>query len=258
MRRRGLFLAAVVVGGIASADINVISVYEGQAAYALAARQADNPDLDAPAKQHIVDLYLDACSRGLSAEVRDENAVAMGTPVSDIEALLASADELIRMETAAKIGGYLQKASELLPLATDRDVTLCIDVWDPAQIPDQAFVRDTVKGVAGQYLGNNNIWMSIRPFPGWFQQAKYVAPHEYHHLVRDVPETGTLLEEIIDEGLADAFVRQLFDGWTPESFAVTELAREEEHRIWKQMHPYLYSDDEEIVNRFKFGSVYGA
>lgn len=252
-----LGLTSVCVS-MANAEINVVAVYEGQAAYAMAARRADSPDLDALATEHVVDPYLDVCSRGLSAEERAENAAAMGTPVSDVEALVASVDELRRMEFAEKVEAILRKASEILPLAADQDVTVCITAWDPAQVPDQPFVEEVVKGVAGQYFGDGIIGLSIHPYPGWFEQASYTAPHEYHHFVRNVRDTGTLLEAMVDEGLADAFVRELYDGWTPDSFAATEFRGEIEQRLWAEVLPHLHSSDEDIIYRYMFGSVYGA
>lgn len=257
--KRALLLGLTSLGlSIANAEINVVAIYEGQAAFVMAARQSDNPDLKALATEHIVRPYLDVCSRGVSAEVRAENAAAMETPVSDIRALNASVQELKRREIAENVKTYLLKASEILPLAADRDVTVCIEAWDPARVPDQPFVEEVVKGVAGQHLGNGTIWLSIHPYPGWFEQAKYTAPHEYHHAVRDAPDTGTLLEAMVDEGLADAFIRQLYGGWTPHSFAATEFLGEIEQRVWLEVLPHLHNSDEDIVSRYLYGSVYGA
>lgn len=251
-------LVAVVVASGARADINVIPVYDGQAAYALAAREADDPDLEALAQRFVANPFLEPCSVGVGPDERAGLAERVGTPVAALELLLESAQELKRMETAARIEAFLAQASELLPLPADKDVTVCIEAWTATEIANQTFVKEVVKGVAGEYFGAGVIWISIRPYPGWFEQAKYVAPHEYHHVVRDVPESGTLLAGIVDEGLADAFVRELFDGWTPNSFDASDLDEREELRVWNEMLPYLDSDEEDIVMRYQFGSVYGA
>jgi len=55
--------------GVANAEVEVVAVYEGRMAYLQAALAEESPDLESPAKKHIVELYLDLCSAGLGAEV---------------------------------------------------------------------------------------------------------------------------------------------------------------------------------------------
>jgi uncharacterized protein YjaZ len=241
----------------AMAEITVVAIYEGQLSYLNAVRSSDNPDLRALAQHHVVEPYLDACTRGMGEESRAAHESTLAREVTDIEELYTSAEKLKRRDTARRMAEYLGQAAELLPRHDDIPLTVCIEASHPPSEPDIPFVRDVAKGVGGQYFGNGALWLSIQPYPGWFEHMKYVVAHEYHHYIRE-PEPETLLDGLIIEGLADAFAREVYNGWAPAAFAQMDFDSDQELMLWQKIKPHLLSTDQDTIMRFKFGSVYGA
>ena len=255
-----LFLAATTFGlgaTPASADVEIIAVYEGQRVYLNAALATDLPDLASLAKKHLAEPYAAKCSAGLSEDDIAYVEERLGTPFENLEQLADSLDAMERFETAATLQEQMLKASALLP--DDGLTTICIDARDPATIRDLELSEKLTKGVAGQHYGAGIIWMSIFPFAGWEDVATFTAPHEYHHVVRAQIPRENLLDVIVSEGLADAFAMIVNDGHIPneEWYTVTEFDRETEQRIWAEMEPHLLSEDENIQRRYLFGAMAG-
>ena len=248
----------VLVPCFASADIQVVPVYDGQRAYLRAALAESSPDLEALARKHIVDPYLDLCSAGLSDEDRNFNQEAMGRPITAFDELSKNLQELENQNTASRLLDVLKESVDILPARGD--VTVCVEARDPAKVTNRELTERLTKGVAAQYYGAGVIWVSVYPFAGWFDVARAAIPHEYHHFVRSGVERDSLLEVMVAEGLADAFSKEVFGGWTPdpEWYFAFELRGEEEARLWAEFLPNLQSGDEAVIRRYLFGSMSGA
>lgn len=113
--------------------------------------------------------------------------------------------------------------------------------------PDDAFTRDSMRGVRGvSGLGCGNTIIAVNPQGiGWQETLPYVVAHEYHHVTWGIRHLhnweGNILDVLVMEGRADAFADIVYPGLTvPWTHS---LPKEHERRVWQFLREEIYSTD---------------
>lgn len=130
----------------------------------------------------------------------------------------------------ARVGTALRDAVDAqtaaLPGITVPDLTVLMVLGDP----DDTYFTDTVDGFSGNGSATGHLSLTLWPTPENLARLEAVAVHELHHNLRYAPggvvwdpSAVVVGEQIVSEGLADAFARHLYGdlGYTP--FGVPHL-----------------------------------
>jgi uncharacterized protein YjaZ len=132
--------------------------------------------------------------------------------------LLADADAWARIATALNDAGRLLSPGYPLP---DR-VQVLLVLGDPG---DEHFLRE-IQGLSALGGFSGYITLTLWPTPVVLERLEAIAVHELHHNVRYSPggvvwnpATVTVGEQVVAEGLADAFARDLYGPLGPTHFA---------------------------------------
>ncbi|GMA32527.1 DUF2268 domain-containing protein [Litorihabitans aurantiacus] len=137
---------------------------------------------------------------------------------------LREADAWARVERALQDAVAVQ--TRALPGITVPDLTVLMVLGDP----DDTYFTDTVDGFSGNGSATGYLALTLWPTPGNLERLEAVAVHELHHNLRYAPggvvwDPGSVVvgEQVVSEGLADAFARHLYGkaGYTP--FGVPHL-----------------------------------
>jgi uncharacterized protein YjaZ len=137
---------------------------------------------------------------------------------------MVEADAWARVERALRDAVAVQTAA--LPGITVPDLTVLMVLGDP----DDTYFTDTVDGFSGNGSATGYLSLTLWPTPENLARLEAVAVHELHHNLRYAPggivwdpATVVVGEQVVSEGLADAFARHLYGdaGYTP--FGVPHL-----------------------------------
>ncbi|WP_026478566.1 DUF2268 domain-containing putative Zn-dependent protease [Alkaliphilus transvaalensis] len=120
-------------------------------------------------------------------------------------------------------------------------------------------VKERQNGVVGTGIFGNII-ININPLANDYEKwIPYVIAHEYHHsvwghnwYVLRGNVRGTLLENIISEGQADAFAKSLYGQLEPQ-WLNKPLTEERENLYWEKYQQVLDSTDRSLHNGYLFG-----
>lgn len=146
------------------------------------------------------------------------HAAGSGFPIDGDDEQCMTALNLLRKENAwARIGLALDAAVEVQLEATPGievpDIIVFLMLGNPV---DEHF-RNTNLGVIGNGSVTGYLNLTIWPDPENVERLEATAVHELHHNLRYAPggvgwdpETVTVGEHVVSEGLADAFARQLY------------------------------------------------
>jgi len=233
------------------ARINIVAGYEGMAQYAAAAIGKSNTERATLYDQYVNQPYRERCSG--DGDGREFSRRMLETPVADIDALAHAAAEISDSRIEDKIRVAIRESSRLMPID---DITVCVFAFPPDHSMAD-LVREKLYGLMGFAEIRGVFWLQPLPVNGWLDQLAYGTAHEYHHAAaysanRDPGKDETLLETILAEGRADAFAALLYPERVP---AWTDaLSLEQERATWTAMTPYLDRRDNDIVNKFLFGS----
>lgn len=122
--------------------------------------------------------------------------------------------------------------------------------------PENDLLTNTLGGVAGWYLGDDEVLIIIDPtIEGWDSLLSYVIAHEYHHVAYMHHKIGnkkfTLLDYLIFEGSADSFANMLYPNfhaqWT------SNIDHETEKILWHKIKDHLDSTDNDLLLKVMFG-----
>jgi uncharacterized protein YjaZ len=117
------------------------------------------------------------------------------------------------------------------------------------------FKKEKMNGVGGFCSGENRIILDINPVKGWQNALIRTLCHEYHHsmiAIRRKPETWTLLESLIYEGMADNFA----EGITKETSPWAKMLSPKNCLlIFKKIRTSLNRNDEKIYQQLFLGKT---
>lgn len=133
-------------------------------------------------------------------------------------AQLVAADAWGRIERALLAAVELQL--RVLPGITVPDIVFLLELGDP----DEPYFMGPGRGFSGNGSATGYISLTLWPTPENLERLEAAAVHELNHNLRYAPggvvwdpATVVVGEQIVSEGLADAFARQLYgpSGYTP-------------------------------------------
>lgn len=122
----------------------------------------------------------------------------------------------------------------------------------------QSFTREKMSGVDGFTPFRNTVNIYVHPKPKdkklFFQEIKRTTAHEYNHAVRSqyfpISYSSTLLDALINEGLAENFRRQTIGGKiSPWAGA---LQRKRAEKMFQTIRPLLRSTSYKIYHEVFF------
>ncbi len=228
-------------------EVNVVSAYEGQAAYVAAVEADPQADKQALYLDHAVIPYWGDCVGGEAPD--DFNLV-----YDDLPRLSEAIAVLRESNIEQQIKDELARIMWWLP---GPETTVCIYVVDDIQT---FFARDHMNGVMAFSSGAGKIGFNLEPTDRWQEELPYTLAHEHHHSVlvsqADVDwEEFTLLDYLVLEGRADSFAAKLYPElarpWT------TALTAEQEKRQWMNMQENLQRTSPAVLSKFMFGRQAG-
>ncbi len=115
------------------------------------------------------------------------------------------------------------------------------------------FKKEKMNGVGGFCSWKNTILIDINPTKGWQDALKRSVCHEFHHSViakKKNPQTWTLLESLVYEGMADNFAESIVGKTTPW---VKVLSRKECVAISKEINGLLNKSDDKTYQEVFLG-----
>lgn len=201
--------------------INVLNTSVGMSAV-LDADENNRPDSLRNMLTPMADMF-----RYFSGEVdlAEMHAMSFGFPltrrtdeVREALALLQSADAWSRIERALSKALDIQKAA--VPGIYIPDITFLLVLGDP----DDEYFMGPARGFSGNGSATGYISLTLWPTPENLERLEAAAVHELNHNLRYAPggviwdpAAVTVGEQIVSEGLADAFSRELYGpaGYTP-------------------------------------------
>ncbi|RKT56087.1 DUF2268 domain-containing protein [Saccharothrix australiensis] len=135
----------------------------------------------------------------------------------DEERCLAALDAMADADVWGRVGRALEEALAVQLAATPDvvvpDLTVLVVLGDPG---DEHFLRTTL-GMTANGSVTGYLYLNLWPFPENLARVEATAVHELHHNLRYGPgavvwdpATVTVGEQVVSEGLADAFARQLY------------------------------------------------
>lgn len=144
--------------------------------------------------------------------------------VRDALESMVAADAWGRVQRALRDAVAAQTAA--LPEITVPDLTVLMVLGDP----DDAYFLEAVDGFSGNGSATGYLSLTLWPTPGNLARLEAVAVHELHHNLRYAPggivwNPGTVVvgEQVVSEGLADAFARHLHGDLGYTQFGVPHL-----------------------------------
>jgi len=226
--------------------LTIVPAYEGDAAYATAARSDPNADRPTLYRHHVVGPYLNRCAGG--GEFVESARMALSTPPTNVDGVAEAAQTLAKADLQSLILAAFDKISTSLPGPA---TTVCIFVADP----DDPRIRD-LHGIGGFTAGAGKIWLLIQPEGDWKEWVPYALAHEHHHSVWihrhfDASKPLTLGWHLVSEGRADSFAHVVYPDRRPPWLQALTPAQEAEQ--WKAMQAHL--DDASAGLRMSF--MYG-
>lgn len=229
-----------------AAQVTVISMYEGMAAYVEAAAADPNADLQALWTEKVIDPYWKDCTEG--ARYLDY-APPLRDAITDLAALRAGVAALRAASVDAAVRTAAEKAAAMV---SGPPTTVCIATVDPSWTYLQM-----MHGVGGFTPGPGKVWLTILPEGDWQEWIAYGVAHEYHHSawMAGSREVEDLADYLVFEGRADSFARLVAPGleapWT------SALTPQEEREAWRALEGQLGSTDAEVPRSMTFGGVDG-
>ncbi|GAB3893777.1 DUF2268 domain-containing protein [Kibdelosporangium lantanae] len=146
------------------------------------------------------------------------HGMGSGFPIDrDEDRCLAALEELHDADAWTRIENALAKAIEVQVAATPGitvpDLTVLVVLGDPA---DTLFM-DVSLGMTANGSVSGYLYLNFWPYPENLERLEATAVHELNHNLRYAPGgviwnpmTVTVGEQIVSEGLADSFARQLY------------------------------------------------
>ncbi|SEL79149.1 DUF2268 domain-containing protein [Nonomuraea pusilla] len=138
---------------------------------------------------------------------------------------LPAVERLAQADVLGQVRTELARASERLSAARQADLLQVMFVLGD---PDDAYLMDVCGGYYGMAGSPGWLYLLAWPTDDNIGRIAHCAVHEFHHNVRYTnvewnPETVTVGEHVVAEGLAEAFVRELSgaDAMGPWSRRVT-------------------------------------
>ncbi|HRY27874.1 MAG TPA: DUF2268 domain-containing putative Zn-dependent protease [Candidatus Moranbacteria bacterium] len=114
------------------------------------------------------------------------------------------------------------------------------------------FKKEKMNGVGGLCPWKNTILININPVSGWQDALRRSLCHEFHHSIiatKRNPQTWTLLEALVYEGMADNFVEDITGKTSPW---VKALSKKESMVFLKKIENLLDLKDEQIYQEIFF------
>lgn len=201
--------------------INVLNTYDGMSAV-LNAEEGNRPDSLRSMLAPMKDMF-----RYFPGEVdlAEMHAMSFGFPINrrteDVRealALLQSADAWKRIERALTDAIEVQKLA--IPGIHIPDITFLLVLGDP----DDEYFMGPARGFSGNGSATGYISLTLWPTTENLKRLEAAAVHELNHNLRYAPggviwnpSIVAVGEQVVSEGLADAFARQLYGsaGYTP-------------------------------------------
>lgn len=242
----------------ADSRVTLIRGIEGQQQYAQAAKGKSDEERAKLYESLIVDKYKE-CAENADGEVGYMPESRFAVPISDLDRLAETITAIEALGIDARVMKAAESAAELL--SADR-LTICLFAYHP-EGPEIEFVEGAAEGVMGfAFFGQGKLW--VEPLlldnidaEDWLAAVDYATVHELHHAIGDgrpgeLIDEFTLLDAILAEGRADAFVEVMYpDVVLPWSSA---LSGTQESAIWNEMKENLDSADPEVIGSYLFGS----
>ncbi|MBS3752186.1 MAG: hypothetical protein KGY46_02230 [Anaerolineales bacterium] len=207
---------------------SVVPVYEDMLAYINAAREAEDPDLEALLEAHVLKPNWETCA---GKEYRPPPGSIFDKPIQDLDALEETIHQLQKSDIEKVVKAALQKSAQKL---AGPDTTVCIIAADPTNW----FIQEKMHGVNGWTFGAGKIILQVNPAPGWKNWVPYIIAHEYHHSAwtdryYQLDDQETLIENLVFEGRADSFAHIIYPHM--EVPWVNALSAEEEQVQWEKI-----------------------
>lgn len=238
MKRLSLTIILIILFGITSCSystptpeeqtFSVVPVYEDMLAYINAAREAEDPDLEALLETHVLEPNWETCAGN---EYRPPPGSIFDEPIQDLDALEEIIHQLQKSDVERVVRAALQKSAQKLE---GPDTTVCIIAADPSNW----FIQEKMHGVNGWTFGAGKIILQVNPAPGWENWVPYIIAHEYHHSAwtdryYQLDDQETLIENLVFEGRADSFAHIIYPHM--EVPWVNALSAEEEQNQWEKI-----------------------
>lgn len=150
----------------------------------------------------------------------------------------------------SRMGEALKKACKCLPSKARTKIYVF-----PTS---QSFTREKMFGVDGFTPYRNTVNIYVHPKPKdkklFFQEIKWTIAHEYNHAVRSqffpISHASTLLDALVDEGLAENFRMQTIGGKI--SPWAGSLQRKKAEKVFQKIKPLLQSTSYKIYREVFF------
>ena len=215
--------------------------------YADAATYAEPEAYPALFHRHVFQRYERECA-GLGSN-RQTARNWLLSPISDIDALREVIARIKESDVTDRVLEAAERAAQELP---DAPVTICIFAYPP-DIESTAFVADVMGGAMGFVDAKGSLWLQLLPTDGWLDEIYPAVTHEYYHAVNypDASEALTLLDVLINEGLADSFTAILYPDFVPEW--TQALSAAQQAAVWPLMKADLDATDSATIDRWLFG-----
>ena len=115
------------------------------------------------------------------------------------------------------------------------------------------FKKEKMNGVGGLCCWKNTILVDINPVKGWQSQLAQTLCHEFHHSIiakKRNPQTWTLLEGLVYEGMADNFAKSITGR---ASLWTRAISPKESRVIFEKIKNRLNKNDANIYQQVFFG-----
>lgn len=238
----------LLLSGTATSDettVTIVRGYEGMSRYADAASYAEPEAYGALFDRHVYQRYERQCA-GFGPE-RETSRNLLRSPVQDIDALQAVLNAIRQSDADERALEAAKQAAALLPGVP---VTLCIFAYPP-DVESAGFVADVMGGAMGFSDAKGGLWLQLLPTDGWLDEIYPAVTHEYYHAVNFPDAAPTLLDVLINEGLADSFTAILYPDFVPSWTRAFTI--EEQAEVWRLMQGVLDTTERETIDRFVFG-----
>ncbi|MFO7943823.1 MAG: DUF2268 domain-containing putative Zn-dependent protease [Anaerolineales bacterium] len=256
MGRLSLTIILIILFGLTSCNystptpeeqtFSVVPVYEDMLAYINAAREAEDPDLEALLEMYVLEPNWETCAGN---EYRPPPGSIFDKPIQNLDALEEIIHQLQKSDIEKVVKAALQKSAQKLE---GPDTTVCIIAADPSNW----FIQEKMHGVNGWTFGAGKIILQVNPAPGWKNWVPYIIAHEYHHSAwtdryYQLDDQETLIENLVFEGRADSFAHIIYPHM--EVPWVNALSAEEEQVQWEKIQNEGETTNTLVKTRFMVG-----
>lgn len=133
----------------------------------------------------------------------------------DDERYLPALDRMADADIWSRVGTALEAAVALQLTATPDITVPDLTVYLVLGNPDDPQLMNDSFGMSANGSVTGYLWINLWPSDQILEQIEAIAVHELHHNLRYAnrtwdPTTVTVGEQVVSEGLADAFARQLY------------------------------------------------